>query len=114
MSKVLPVNQQNFQAEVLQSELPVVVDFYATWCPPCRMLTPILERLATEFDGQIRFVKINSDEEPQLAGHYNVTGLPTIVLFDRGNHVAQFAGLPQEDAFRGQLKQWLADRKVAQ
>lgn len=113
MSKVLPVNQDLFESEVLNSDLPVVVDFYATWCPPCRMLSPILERLATEFDGQIKFVKVNSDEEPQLASQYNVTGLPTIALFDNGNHLGQFSGLPREEVFRDQLRNWIASGTVA-
>ena len=113
MSKVIHVNQQQFQSEVLQSDLPVLVDFYATWCPPCRALGPILDRLAEEFSGQIKIVKINSDEEPSLAETYDVTGLPTVVFFDGGTNVGQFSGLPQEAALREQLKTWVGSRKVA-
>lgn len=113
MSKVLRVSQQEFETEVLRSEIPVVVDFYASWCPPCRALGPILDRLAAEFSGQIKFVKINSDEEPALSTTYKVTGLPTIVLVEDGENVGQFAGLPDETAFREHLNQWIASRKVA-
>ena len=76
MSQVLPVDQQQFSSEVVASDLPVVGDFYADWCPPCRMLAPILDRLASEFAGQIKFVKVNSDAEPELAERYQVTGFP--------------------------------------
>jgi thioredoxin 1 len=113
MSKVLHVNEQEFQAEVLNSEIPVVVDFYATWCPPCRALGPILDRLAAEFAGQIKFVKINSDEEQALASKYNVTGLPTLVFIANGNDVGQSAGLPNESALREHLNKWVSLRKAA-
>lgn len=113
MSKIIDVNQQEFQAEVLSSELPVVVDFYATWCPPCRALGPILDRLAGEFSGKVKFVKINSDEEQALASQYNVTGLPTLAFFDHGNNVGQSAGLPDESALTEHLNEWLASRQAA-
>ncbi|MCL4129925.1 UNVERIFIED_CONTAM: hypothetical protein GTU68_016559 [Idotea baltica] len=113
MSQVLQVDQQQFKTEVLASKVPVVVDFYATWCPPCKALGPILDRLAEEFAGQIKFVKVNSDEEHSLASHYEVTGLPTLVFMDDGENVGQIVGMPQEAAFREQLNQWLQTRKAA-
>ena len=113
MSKVIEVNQSQFESEVIQSDIPVVVDFYATWCPPCRMLAPILDRLADEFAGQIKFVKVNSDEEPQLSSDYYVTALPTVVFVDAGKNIGQFSGLPQEDALRSELKKWIDSRRVA-
>ena len=112
MSNVIHVNQQQFQLEVLQSEIPVLVDFYATWCPPCRALGPILDRLAEEFAGQIKFVKVNSDEESALASEYDVTGLPTVVFIEGGKKVGQFSGLPQEDALREQLAKWAESRNA--
>ena len=113
MSKVIEVNQSQFESEVIQSDIPVVVDFYATWCPPCRMLAPILDRLADEFAGQIKFVKVNSDEEPRLSSDYYVTALPTVVFVDAGKNIGQFSGLPQEDALRSELKKWIDSRRVA-
>lgn len=113
MSKVIHVSQNDFESEVLQSEIPVVVDFYASWCPPCRALGPILDRLAVEFAGQVKFVKINSDEEQQLAGKYKVTGLPTLVFINDGQIAGQVAGLPQEVALRAQLRKWVETRKIA-
>ena len=111
MSKVIHVNQQQFQTEVTQSKIPVVVDFYATWCPPCRALVPILDRLAEEFAGRIKFVKVNSDEEHSLASEYNVTALPTLVLVEDGSKREQLSGLPQEETLREQLTQWVNSEK---
>ena len=113
MSHVKSVTRDSFQSEVLDSDLPVIVDFYASWCPPCKMLAPMLDQLAVEFDGQIKFVKVNSDEEPSLAESFNVTGLPTIVFIENGEHAGQFAGLPQEEMFRNELLDWLNSRPKA-
>ena len=112
MSNLLSVTSETFETEVLRSDLPVIVDFYADWCPPCRMLAPILERLAEEFSGRIKFVKINSDAENALAVTYEVTGLPTVIFMERGQQVGQFAGLPEESALRNELEKWLKSRSV--
>ncbi|QEG25048.1 thioredoxin [Mariniblastus fucicola] len=113
MSKVKQVDGKQFEAEVLQSDIPVLIDFYASWCPPCRALGPILDRLAGEFEGKIKFVKVDSDEEPELSTRFKVTGLPTVVFMDNGVNVGQFAGLPQEDALRTELAKWVDSGKVA-
>ena len=107
MSIVQTVSRASFQSDVLESSLPVVVDFYADWCPPCRRLGPVLDRLAQEFSGKVSFVKINSDEENELAEHYNVTSLPTLIFFENGQIAGQFAGLPQESALREELARWV-------
>ena len=112
MSKVNQINQSQFAHEVLHSDIPVVVDFYATWCPPCKMLSPILDSLAEKFAGRIKFVKVNSDEEPGLAGKYQIHALPTIMLFDNGEVAGRVEGLPQEAAFREGLNQWLNGQKA--
>lgn len=107
MSKVIQIGREEFENEVTKSEVPVLIDFFATWCPPCRALGPILDRLAEEFDGQIKFVKVDSDEEPELSAEFDVRGLPTMVFMDKGNNVGQFAGLPEEEALRGELSKWI-------
>ena len=113
MSNLMKVTSATFESEVLRSDLPVIVDFYADWCPPCRMLGPMLDRLAVEFAGKIKFVKINSDEENALAASFQVTGLPTVVFMENGRNVGQFAGLPEENALRNELEKWLESRTVA-
>ena len=114
MSKVTKVNQLQFETEVLQSDLPVLVDFYADWCPPCRALTPVLDRLSEEFAGRVKIVKVNGDEEPELAEKYQVTALPTLVFVQNGNVVDQFSGLPQETALREKLDHWANSFSIAQ
>ncbi len=95
----------NFSRDVMQSAVPVLVDFYADWCGPCRMLSPILERLAGEFGGQVRIVKVNVDDEPQLAGQYSVSSIPTLMFVKSGEILGKSAGAPSETALRQILTQ---------
>lgn len=81
------LDSEGFERQVLGSELPVVVDFYADWCVPCRQVAPVLERLAAKWDGRVRFVKVNVDHHPDLAEAYRVSSIPTVLLFVSG-HVA--------------------------
>lgn len=101
MQGAIEVNGSNFDKVVRESELPVVVDFYATWCGPCRQLSPILERLAQELAGRVVVAKIDSDANIDLAATYGVSGLPTILFFHRGNVVDRHTGIMS----LGQLKQ---------
>jgi thioredoxin 1 len=82
----------SFAADVLASTTPVLVDFTADWCPPCHMVTPVLEQIASEQAGRLRVVSIDVDENPVTAGHYGVMSMPTLALFVRGQIVAQMVG----------------------
>jgi len=84
-----PINgtSGNFDTEVLQSETPVAVDFWASWCEPCRMVSPILDELASEYQGKVKVVKVNVDEAPELAGKYHIKAIPTILFFKDGKLV---------------------------
>ena len=86
------VNKDNFQAEVLESSLPVLVDFWATWCGPCRMLGPVLEEFAREKEGSLKVAKINVDDNPDLARQYRVRSIPTLLLFKNGEPVKSTMG----------------------
>lgn len=90
------VNDTNFQTEVLQSELPVLVDFYADWCGPCKMLAPVVEKVADRYSGKAKVVKLNTDDSPRTAQDYQVRGIPTLLLFHGGQPVDRKVGFVNE------------------
>lgn len=96
MTAVKTLNSFNFQSEVLQSEQTVVVDFWAVWCGPCRMISPIIEELAVEYAGKVTMGKLNVDENRQLAMDYGVMGIPTVLVFKGGKVVERAVGYRQK------------------
>ena len=91
-SGLLHVNDKNFAEEVLNEDLPVLVDFWATWCGPCRSISPIIEELAKEFTGRVKVTKLNVDESPATPSQYGVRGIPTLILFKGGKILDQIIG----------------------
>jgi thioredoxin 1 len=100
---VVIVTQENFPKEVLQSPMPVLVDFWAPWCGPCKMITPILDALASEYDGRVKIAKVNVDEQQSLAAEYNVRAIPTLLLFKEGQVAEQIVGLQSQNALKAKL-----------
>ena len=105
MKTVTELTEDNFEQEVLRADGVVLVDFYAPWCGPCKMLAPLLEQLAGEFTGKVKFAKLNVDEAPESAGRYGITGVPTLMLFRGGNPVDQVVGLASPRGLRTWLEQ---------
>jgi thioredoxin 1 len=92
MSSSPAVTDASFEQDVLNSDVPVLVDFWAPWCGPCRMVAPIVDEIAKEFDGQIRVFKLNTDENPNVASQYGIRSIPTLMLFKAGQKVETVVG----------------------
>lgn len=107
MSHVITTHTQNFTRDVLESPVPVVVDFYATWCPPCRMLAPVLDGLAAEFGERVRFVKVNIDEAPQLAQAAQISSVPTLLIVQGGKVVDRVSGAQPASVLRPRISRLL-------
>jgi thioredoxin 1 len=103
MNNIIELKEAAFETEAQQAAGPVLVDFYAPWCGPCKMLAPLLEQLAAEFDGKIKFAKLNVDDAPEVAGRYGITGVPALMVFRSGKAVERMAGVAAPRA----LKAWL-------
>ena len=105
MSNLKNLNENEFSTEVLNSELPVIVDFWAEWCAPCKMLTPILEELSNEMNSSVSFVKVNLDENQDLAMKYSIRSIPSLLIFKEGKHVDTKVGLSSKE----DLESWISE-----
>ena len=92
-NNIVYLTEQNFPSEVLKSTTPVLVDFWAEWCGPCKMIAPILDELAEEFQGKVKIAKVNIDEQQPLAAQYGIRAIPTLLLFNQGQVAEQIVGL---------------------
>ena len=107
MAEMVKVSTSTFQQEVLEASLPTLVDFTAVWCGPCKMLDPVVEKIADEWDGQMKFVKLDVDENPELAMQFQVMGVPTLMLFVDGSPVERVTGYKPKDRLMKQFSRYI-------
>ena len=104
MSNVAAVNSRNFEDEVLNSNTPVLVDFWAAWCGPCRMVAPVIDQLGEQYAGKVKVVKLNVEENPEIAEKYQILSIPTVYLFKNGKHADGLIGARPKQSFEDMLK----------
>ena len=104
MAYPIDVNDVDFQSEVLSSDIPVLVDFWAEWCGPCKMVAPVVEKLANDYEGVVKFAKVDVDQNPGLSGKYGVRSIPTLLIFRGGSPIEQVVGAVSESALKEKLE----------
>ncbi len=109
-AKYVTVTDADFDAEVLKSSQPVLVDFWATWCGPCRMVAPIIEELANEYAGRVKVAKVDVDQNQQTAAQYNIASIPSLLIFKNGSVVDQAIGAVSKKVLVGKLEAQLASK----
>ena len=103
MSEDMNVTEQNFDEIIQKSKVPVLIDFWAEWCGPCKMLTPVIEELAAEYGETVKIAKVNVDQQPNLAARYGIRSIPTIIIFRGGEIVEQMVGMQAKEALKAKL-----------
>jgi len=101
---MIEISEENFQKEVLEEEKPVIVDFWANWCVPCQMMTPILEKISKEFGEKIKVVKINIDEAPSIASRYQIHAIPTLLFFKKGILIDEIVGVTSYEVLKEKIE----------
>lgn len=107
MSNALEVNDANFEQEVKQSDVPVLVDFWAPWCGPCRKIAPMIDEIAEEYKGKIKVVKVNTDENVRTAQEFSISGIPSLLVFKGGEAVERLVGLMQKTNLVSSIEKYL-------
>ena len=107
MSTAAPVTDSTFTEEVLNSDVPVLVDFWAPWCGPCRMVAPVVDEIAEQYEGQVKVVKLNTDENPTIATQYGIRSIPTLMIFKNGQKVDTVVGAVPKTTLSNTLERYL-------
>ena len=107
MSEAFPVTDASFKDEVLESKLPVLVDFWAPWCGPCRMVAPVVDEIAHHYHGQVKVVKLNTDENPKVATQYGIRSIPTLMIFKSGERVDTVVGAVPKTTLAQTLEKYI-------
>jgi len=104
VARIYNVSDSDFELEVLQANLPVLVDFWAPWCGPCRMVAPVVEAMAEEYEGRLKVCKLNVDENPETASAYGIMGIPTVAVFKNGQVVQKIVGAVPREAMKRRVE----------
>ncbi len=102
---MIDLTDQNFDQEVLEAELPVLVDFWAPWCSPCLIAGPVIEELVKEYEGKIKVGKLNVDENPRISKEYGIMSIPTVIIFNGGKEVKRQIGFPGKSGYEGMIEE---------
>ena len=105
---IVHLNQENFAKEALQSDVPVIMDFWAPWCAPCQMMAPVFEELSNEYEGKLKFTKVNTDEEQMLAVPFGIQGIPTLLVLYKGQEVDRIVGFGPKEMLKQRIDEILA------
>ena len=107
MSAALSVTDASFKQDVLESDVPVLVDFWAPWCGPCRMVAPVVDEIAQQYEGKVKVVKLNTDENPNIASQYGIRSIPTLMIFKGGQRVDMVVGAVPKTTLANTLEKYL-------
>ena len=105
---MLELTKDNFDEEVIKSDLPVIVDFWAEWCGPCKMLGPIFEEISKDYEGRLKFAKLNTEHEPEIPGQLGIMGIPTMILFKGGKEIGRLVGALPKEALKAKIDELLS------
>jgi len=100
---VTKLNKENFGSEVVDSDIPVIIDFYADWCGPCQMMGPVFEELSKDYEGKLKFVKLSTEENPRVAEQFDVKGIPCLIVVNKGEEVDRIVGFNPKDMLKSKI-----------
>jgi thioredoxin len=104
---MLELNKNNFKKEVLDSDIPVIVDFWASWCGPCMMMAPVFEKVSKDFEGKMKFAKVSTEQEQELAQQYSIRSIPVLKIFNKGEEVDELIGFKPEEQLKAEIDNYL-------